>query len=289
VMSCPAVFLLIFLSFQAIFSQPPVNTGCTCGQAIKQTSRMIVGEKETDINEFPWMALVSSSRGSCGGSLISDRWVVTAAHCVQGLRGHDIYVYLGLHDLSFPPKSRYMLDFVSKVHTNPSYQPQHGWKGPTNDLALLKLNRRVNFLKAPHVRPICLPSSSSEDFTRAQAEVAGWGLTGPESGKSKVLLKTALNVLPNTECLEIFGSHGFEDSMICCRGASDTNYQGACKGDSGGPLMTRDKNDSYVLIGAVSWGYGVCTSKNYPGVYASIPSMLDWITEITGKKGGNSC
>jgi secreted trypsin-like serine protease len=219
----------------------------------------------------------------CGGSLISDRWVVTAAHCAQVTSPNDIRVDLGQHDLYVGTEAVLVRKYVSEVHRHPSFDMS---STVTHDLALLKLTDPVDFEKNSHVRPICLPTGSNtyEGYT---AIAAGWGITSNEASTSHVLLEIELTVLSNSQCKATghYAPYILED-MVCASG--DGGYQGACKGDSGGPLMTKGSGSSYELIGATSWGREFCGSHSYPSVFARITAMQDWITETT-KDDWESC
>merc|ERR1719402_390350 len=275
------------------------ESDCICGEAQgksqpKLSNNRIFGGSITEVDEYPWMVYVSSryfinsthfSTGTCGGSLISNQWVVTAAHCVV----HDDYgsadeilVELGQHDLTSPA----MRPRVEKTIVHEQYNR----KRVINDIALLKLQDPLDFNKHPHIRPICLPSNSEENYAGSRAIVTGWGRKGENEDLSDVLLEATVTVLSDTECRGIHWD--IHDSVICAETTGtgeEISLQGHCKGDSGGPLIIRRPGQtSYTLIGVVSWSYPtICMGEGWPGGYAEITHFLTWIKYHT--EGSNMC
>jgi len=246
----------------------------------------VAGGEEAGRNEFPWMAALFYSFISahgCGGSLISDTWVLTAAHCVCAesscpLNPWDMKVYFGMHHLETFDQ-QVVEKSLSQVVMHPSYTSVTDG----NDIALLRLYQPLNYNAAPHIRPICLPSFNSGLLTGKSALVAGWGQTQETGLGSQVLLKANVHVV---DCREEDTAHDLSETMVCAAGEGYS--KGACMGDSGGPLMIRGAGDFYTLIGAVSWGENNCTYEHAPGVYTSIPTMMGWIKQMTGLDE-NSC
>ena len=176
------------------------------------------------------MAFVATRYGHmCGGSLISDRWVVTAAHCVPVQSPNDIRVDLGQHDLHSGTEAVLVRKYVSEMHIHPDYDVNLN----SHDLALLKMADPIDFAVHSHVRPICLPTGPKE-FAGYPAKITGWGKTNPTAGTSRVLLEADVTILSNKQCkasgLSII-SHRILDSMICANG--DEEDEGICMGDSG--------------------------------------------------------
>jgi len=263
-----------------------VCTGCTCGEVRRESNRILGGE-ETDENEYPWMVKVLSSfsnwEGTCGGSLISNEWVLTAAHCVRrGKKGEQLDAYqnmvvLGWHNTNTQP----LLVTSAKAFIHEQYsddQTNH------NDIALLKLDSPVEFDKNPLIRPICLPSNTYDDYGGYPAVLAGWGHTCDTCPPSTVLMDVNVRVLSRRQCQERYNfvSRHIHESWICT--TSNSKPKGSCQGDSGGPLMhTEPGKNSYTLIGAPSWNYGPwgirCSSVTYPAGMTNVAHFLDWITE----------
>jgi len=281
------VFLLILSHSMA------EKKDCICGETQRKSQQIfneIDGGSITEIDEYPWMVHVSpfwfGIPFRCGGSLISDQWVVTAAHCVindDWGNPDEILVELGQHDLS----SAAMRPEVDKVIVHEQYTR----KPLVNDIALLKLQDPVDFNKHPNIRPICLPSNSRENYAGSRAIVTGWGATGEHEDVSDVLLEANVTVLSDTECRRIYGG-GLHDSVICAKTTGtreDNSLQGNCRGDSGGPLIARRPGmTSYTLVGVVSWSSGaLCMREGRPGGYAEITHFLAWIKDHT--EGTNMC
>jgi len=228
----------------------------------------------TQPHEFPWIVFVVTYRRNgafvCGGSVISNQWVVTAAHCADR-RPKRIIVELGQHDRTTQAMKR----SISEIFLHPNYSRN----GVKNDIALLKLKKPVKFNQ--YVGRICLPSNNAGSFANSRATVAGWGTT--EHGSlSHVLLETEVNVISNAQCRRHRDYRGVTNSMLCTKSDKHGPYQqGSCQGDSGGPLMV-DDGEGYILVGIVSWGVLRCTTQTYPGVFARVTSYVDWIKSHTG-------
>merc|ERR1711953_1198855 len=174
-----------FIAGLLITSSPARCEVCQCGQKKEEPLLVtrVVGGGEALRNEFPWAAhIVIRTDGRdtrCGGSLINDRVVITAAHCVQD-NILTINVTLGEHNIKlkegFEFRTR-VKEFGYDVHNSYRYQPKEGTV--EYDIALLELEKPVNFQEYKHIRPICLPSERRINYT-ARTEIAivtGWGAT----------------------------------------------------------------------------------------------------------------
>jgi len=228
-------------------------------------------------NEFPWMAaLYAYGYFGCGGSLISNTWVLTAAHCacyesICPLNLWDMKAYFGMHHLETFDQ-QVVEKSLSQVVIHPSYTPADR----RNDIALLRLTQPLNYNAAPHIRPICLPPLNSGLLTGKSALVAGWGQKHEYGLVSQVLMKANVNIV---DCIQSYIPHDITETMICAAGEGYS--KGACKGDSGGPLMMKGAGDFFTLIGAVSGGRYNCTYEHSPGIYTSISRMMGWIKQMT--------
>jgi len=252
---------------------------CKCGLA-KRVSR-IVGGEVTEVNEYPWQAGIVSRGGNyvwCGGALISDQWVLTAAHCISNSR---VQVLLGEHDYRDSTETDSIRSDISTFVNHPSYDS----KTTNYDFSLLKLAQPVNFTEHPHIRPICLPADDSQTYANFAATVTGWGTTASGGSLSSKLREVTVKVVSNEECRNSgYASSSITDQMICA--GVQNGGKDSCQGDSGGPLISSGTGDgttpgqNYEHIGVVSWGYG-CAVANYPGVYARTTKQLSWINSVT--------
>jgi len=284
----------------------PASANCRCGLAKRQSGGRIVGGQTTEVNEYPWMVMIYGNKkypNSCGGSLISDQWILTAAHCVDGDDESVVLsrkIILGEHDIFDDTETNKLSIGIERVVLHPKYKKIE-CGAASFDFALLKLKTPINFDAYPNIRPICLPDSYSL-YDGYNAIATGWGWRYNEEISyergSPQLQEVELKVLSNTECK----ASGYKercykdktiwpirDEMIC---AGD-GYKDACKGDSGGPLITSkfgngvSPGQNYEIIGVTSFGRtGSCNpSPGFPGVYARVTKALEWIiTTIYGTK-----
>merc|ERR1719297_82987 len=253
------------------------STGsCRCG--IPNRSMRIVGGQETEVNEYPWQVGLVSANGRmpwCGGTLISDRHVLTAAHCTAAV-GSDpaaLAVVVGEHrtdDSSFTRVA------VAAVLDDPLYNPSNF----QYDFSILTLASPVTLSTA--VSPACLPGSSGQDYAGQVATVSGWGTLTSGGNQPSTLQEVTVTVTTNAQCQQAYGAN--IGAMNIC--AADQGKD-SCQGDSGGPLVV-EESGRYALIGVVSWGYG-CAVDGYPGVYARVTERLGWIRDNTQGTEDTTC
>ena len=188
--------------------------------------------EETEVNEHPWqVGLVDKGFTNiwCGGSIISNRWILSAAECLYGrdeVDVDDIEALLGEHDYTTTSETKTYRMGISRIILHPDY--------PSVDinLSLLKMNKLMNFSNYPHIRPICLPNDPSEDYTGVTATMVGWGtiLDGYSGPLFNKLRKVDVKVLTNNDCKNNFNYH---PSWITSPNLCALNRKESCTGDLG--------------------------------------------------------
>lgn len=243
---------------------------------------LIIGGTKAKAKEFPHSAAIGydSTDGTsrvyhCGGSLISDEFVLSAGHC-KNSRSNGLAKYVRLGDLNListsddaKPQEYNIKEFID----HPEYRPPSTY----NDILLIKLEEKVKFNH--YVRPICLYTEFQPPTKSAIA--SGWGKTEDADG-SDDLLKVTLEFFSQNECFKYFPANRrkysegiIEKSQICA--GSRSELKDTCQGDSGGPLQIfSDVPCSYSLVGITSFGK-FCGIVKVPAVYTRVYHYVEWI------------
>uniref|UniRef100_A0A147BBW4 Putative trypsin-like serine protease n=1 Tax=Ixodes ricinus TaxID=34613 RepID=A0A147BBW4_IXORI len=251
---------------------PPdlASLSATCGTP--NLNKRIVGGENANPDQWTWMAaLLRRETGThyCGGVLISNRYVITAAHCTVGLKATNITVRLGAYNIRESEPNAVDIE-VSRLRQHPRFMQDTFM----NDISVLRLKHSVKFNE--HIRPVCLPMRRTDTFFKKQATVLGWGTRAFGGPYSAILQQVKLRVWNNSECDTKF-VQPITKAFLC---AGPLKEKGdSCQGDSGGPLMVQDKNTKqWTLIGIVSWGIK-CGEPGIPGIYTRVTEYLDFIYE----------
>ncbi|XP_034943315.1 serine protease filzig [Chelonus insularis] len=254
-----------------------------CGvRPLVQRAR-VVGGKSATFGEWPWQVLVREAtwlglftKNKCGGVLITDKYVITAAHCQPGFLASLVAVF-GEFDISGELESRRSVSRnVRRVIVHRAYNPATF----ENDLAILELESPIEF--DAHIVPICMPEDGI-DFTGKVATVTGWGRVKYNGGVPSVLQEVQVPIIENSVCQDMFRTAGHSklilDSFLCAGYAN--GQKDSCEGDSGGPLMMERPDGKWFLVGTVSHGIK-CAAPYLPGVYMRTTYFKPWLHAVTG-------
>ncbi|XP_054014049.1 uncharacterized protein LOC128895470 isoform X1 [Hylaeus anthracinus] len=249
-------------------------------QARSNVSRRsrIVGGGSSSAGSWPWqVALYKEGDYQCGGALISDRWIVSAAHCFYHAQDKYWVARIGATRRgSFPSPYEQVLR-LDHISLHPEYIDN----GFINDIAMLRLEEQVVF--SDYVRPICLPETEPKSGT--MCTVTGWGQLF-EIGRifPDTLQEVQLPVISTEECRRktlFLPLYRITSGMLCA--GLQNGGRDACLGDSGGPLVCSGSDNKYTLHGITSNGYG-CARPGRPGVYTKVHHYLPWIEHTISRE-----
>ncbi|XP_063282577.1 transmembrane protease serine 6 isoform X1 [Pelobates fuscus] len=247
---------------------------CDCG--VQALENRLIGGVTSQEGEWPWQAsLQVQGIHVCGGSLIANRWILSAAHCFHPERfaSPEIWtVVLGKIRLS--RSSQKEMSFkVTRLVLHPFYdEDSHDY-----DVALVLLDHAVP-LTSPHVQPVCLPSGTHYIPTDSICWVTGWGAANEYGPSVDTLQKVDLKIVSQDVCSDLY-RYQISPRMFCA-GYRDGSKD-ACLGDSGSPLVCKVPRGRWVQFGLVSWGAG-CGIPKYFGVYSRLTRLVGWIHNVTG-------
>ncbi|GFX86002.1 proclotting enzyme [Trichonephila clavipes] len=213
----------------------------------------------------------------CGAALVTQRHVITAAHCVVTGRSvttmspRQLTVRLGAHDLRDNNEADAIDISVDAVRRHEQFDP----RTYKNDIAVLRLSRPVQFSNA--TSPVCLPYDSlrNEDLTGKTSTVTGFGTIAFNGPSSDVLMEASFDIQDQEYCRRAYIRELNITEEYMCAGTADGSKD-SCQGDSGGPLVTVGKENRYYLVGVVSFGK-LCAQPGYPGVYTRVTKYLTWL------------
>lgn len=249
------------------------RSGSECGRS-EPLGRIINGDK-IDKLHIPWIVWVSSisinedgrsEMLQCGGSILSNNIILTAAHCLKRRNNIlvKVIVYYNTSEALHGPKS-----YVNRVIVHPQYKNVNmGY-----DIALMSLVEPLRY--DAYVRPICLPKKA-RTLDETPALASGWGYTNPAGNPSRNLLYVVLKVLPDQKCKSaLYDTEAWKvsSSMLLC---THTPGKDICMGDSGGPLTVWNENGLSEVVGIVSFTFE-CGSHRYPSGFTRVSAFTEWI------------
>ncbi|XP_022174294.1 serine protease nudel isoform X2 [Myzus persicae] len=252
-------------------SSPLESSNNITSRFTRSKDARVVGGIASNPGAWPWLiALYQDGIFHCGGVILSDQWVLTAAHCVNQYKKHFYEVQAGiLRRFSFSPMEQ------SRIVTHAIIHTQYSRSTMENDLAVLRLDRSLEFNR--WIRPVCLPDNKLSwiPFPGTMCTAVGWGATVEHGPDPDNMREVEVPIL--AECTHKSDIEGKEICAGYLNGGHDT-----CQGDSGGPLLCREPNNlnKWYVAGIVSHGEG-CARPMEPGVYTRVALYMDWIFKAT--------
>ncbi|XP_067285315.1 chymotrypsin-like protease CTRL-1 [Pseudorasbora parva] len=266
---------VILLSFIALMSVEGSNAQTyDCGVAPLNTR--IVGGTDAPAGTWPWQVSIHyNGNHICGGTLIHNQWVVTAAHCIISTDINRWKLYLGRETQSmWPPNTNEVQVSIQSIIKHPKYNDSLF----NNDISLMKLSQPVNF--TPYIRPICLASKESVFHDATTCWASGWGNIGKDQALSypQTLQQVEIPVVGSSKCSCQYKSVRdiqITPQMICAGRAK----KGTCQGDSGGPLQCK-QGSVWVQSGITSFGTSLgCAIEGFSEVFSRVSEFNTWVTD----------
>ncbi|XP_034025378.1 suppressor of tumorigenicity 14 protein isoform X2 [Thalassophryne amazonica] len=246
---------------------------CGCGTRPRKRTK-IVGGSDAGAGSWPWQVSLQIERYGhvCGGTLVSNRWLISAAHCFQD---SDTIKYSDTRSWRAYMGIRVMTSTNNGAATRQIRQivlhPRYDQFTSDYDIALLELSTPIFFNEL--VQPVCMPAPSHAFITGTNCFVTGWGVLMEDGELASRLQEAPVKIISRNTCNKLY------DDAVTPRMLCAGNLHGgvdACQGDSGGPLVCLERSRRWFLAGIVSWGEG-CARQNRPGVYTQVVKFSDWI------------
>ncbi|XP_052873596.1 brachyurin-like [Anopheles cruzii] len=259
----------------------------------RSPSSKVAGGTNASKGQFSYLVAIvlnfgGGSEALCGGSIISESFILTAAHCLYGMEeativvGQNSKITLPIGDHN-PTNAIIITIGPPNVILHPGYDPVD----ILNDIALILLPVVLPLRTSSAIQTIRLPSwnNAYTDLTGYDSIVSGWGaqsneeFVDPTDEASQIILRYATSaIVPNEICRRVYGSL-VRDQQICVSGEGGRN---PCQGDSGGPLTVKFGRQGITQVGIVSYGSVKGCEKGVPGVYTRVSSYIEWIVHHAG-------
>ncbi|XP_037809742.1 collagenase-like [Lucilia sericata] len=248
---------------------------------VQTSNQRIISGSKAAIGQFPWHVLIKLPANNgvwSGGSIISENWVLVAAHCISNQA--ELLLIFGTIDRDHYENGINMT--CSKFLMHPEYDKVN----INNDIGLIELPSPLTF--TINIQAIDLvtaaEASAANDFVGAETIISGFGKVNNFIGsESNTLLWAQLEVISNSRCLELYNNPKLiVNSTLCAIGWNDTN-KSPCHGDSGGPLIWKNKSNKFVQIGIDSFvAQSIGCASKFPAGFTRVSSFLGYIRNITG-------
>ncbi|KAJ8012162.1 hypothetical protein DPEC_G00065820 [Dallia pectoralis] len=244
-------------------------TATGCGVPTTPPNSRVINGEEARPYSWPWQVSLESFFPTCGGTLIAENWVMTAAHCITF---HTYRVVLAEHDMNTDEGHEQSI-MVDKMILHPDWNNNCVSCG--NDIALLKLGRRA--VINDKVQLACLPENGAILTHNQPCYISGWGRLYSGGPAATQLQQALLPVVEHSVCRrsDWWGS-SVKTTMICAGGGDKS----ACHGDSGGPLSCQGSDSKWYVQGVTSFVDGrSCNTPQKPTVFTRVASFIPWISQ----------
>jgi len=286
---CLTTSLLLAASASIAFAQQPASresllSGQTASKPVLDAidvylnykEKKIVGGKPAKAGQFPWQVALLVARVPdayrahfCGGSVHAERWIVTAAHCVNDTDAADIAIIAGTHEL----KDSSERVAVSRVLVHEDYDDE----SYDNDIALLELEKPLSLGERIRILPLLGTADESQALKPgALLTVSGWGRTQQDGEGTSALQYVNIPFVQRKTCNRALAYDGAVTERMICAGVA-AGGKDSCQGDSGGPLAANATGAQPRLAGVVSWGEG-CARPDKVGVYTRVSQFTGWVS-----------
>lgn len=269
-MNCLVFVVSLFVGYIAPLSAQLFElNGPECG--ISRAQSLIINGTAAAPGQFPWMVYLKLFKSPvdisrCGGTIITRRHVLTAAHCLVKRDGtlNKVEVLYGNTNVR---KATNVDVQKMLIHHRFTYQPL------ANDIGIVLVKQPFEY--STTVKPVCLPPSPMNVLGK-DAVAPGWGMLSPVGPTTDYLQHTTVRVVPDNRCQTTHKNYNAK-SMLCAHNP----FTGTCVGDSGGPLFVKVKNGPFVQVGITSYGSHPCLRN--PRVFTRVDAFMPWIKAYIGK------
>ncbi|XP_064477371.1 mannan-binding lectin serine protease 2-like [Ornithodoros turicata] len=271
----------------------PANVEEICGKPFAGEPRLdkphqehgkIIGGKDAIKGAYPWQVMfwIENRDAFCGGTLLNNQWVLTAAHCftTYDIPIKHVEVRLGKHD-QYIVETEQFVTWINELHLHPKFNSSRTGAKFDNDIALVRLGDSVDV--TDYIIPVCLGKDvdlSREYFNETvsrQGTVIGWGQLTESGERPRYLKEIRLPIVDEKTCQGAIKDKIWVTPNMFCAGYDQEIVGDACQGDSGGPFLV-EKDERWYIIGIVSWGEA-CGKKGHYGYYTKVTNYHDWIRD----------
>lgn len=269
------MFVDYFQNLSVPALEPSTETSHNEDNSDSNPDTRVVGGTECALGECPWQALLLDQEGEgfCGGTILNQRYILTAAHCINQTK--SVKVVVGAVHRTEEDRSG-MVYVVERILTHPKFELQTY----NFDIALIELRDPIQF--SENVKAACLPTADFANqilMKQREGKVSGFGRTEERGRTSLTLRVISVPYVERKDCM-VSSNYEITENMFCA--GYHSVGKDACQGDSGGPHVTEYRG-TYFVTGIVSWGEG-CAREGKYGIYTKVSKFIVWIKRLMARK-----